>query len=75
MGKGVKTDFQEVLAMEDEFKCYLRPVIEDEETGWSFVAGNINPQIKTIYPKIYQLHQFIQTDKRQRQEWSRYKKK
>ena len=43
MGKGVKTDFQEVIAMEDEFKCYLRPVIEDEESGWGFVAGNINP--------------------------------
>lgn len=56
IGKGVKTDLKDILSMEDEFRCFLRPVIEDEESGWGFIADNINPSIKTIYPKIYQLH-------------------
>lgn len=46
--------------MEPEFKCYLRPVIEDNYDGWAFVANNLqtSPR-KSIYPMVYSLRQHL----------------
>lgn len=50
--------------MENEFKCYLRPVIEDDQDGWGFLAANLKTSSSAIYPKIYNFRQ----QERQREE-------
>jgi len=45
------------LKMENEFKCYLRPVIEDDQDGWGFLAANLKTSSSAIYPKIYNFRQ------------------
>jgi len=55
LNKGGKWDISEILELENEFKCYLRPVIEDTEEGWGFLAANLKVSSSAIYPKIYHL--------------------
>jgi len=46
--------FDEILPLESEFKCYIRPVIDDEEQGWGLIAANVKfPDRIGIYSKIY----------------------
>ena len=42
LGKGVMPDLNELLACEPEFKCYLRPIIQDELKAWNFLADNLS---------------------------------
>jgi hypothetical protein len=54
LGKSNKTNLEEVKALENEFKCYLRPVIEQgDHNGWSFLADNLKLGSTALYPKIY----------------------
>jgi len=32
---------QEILELESEFKSYLRPVIEEDLSGWGFVTNSM----------------------------------
>lgn len=57
LNKGGKWDIKDILPMEDEFKCYLRPVIEDPQEGWGFLAANLKVSSSAIYPKIYNFRQ------------------
>lgn len=60
IGKGKSQDLDELLAMEPEFKCYLRPVIEGDHKGWGFVAENFSTSpTKAVYPMVYQLRQHL----------------
>ena len=49
MGKNGITSLKEVLQLEEEFKCYLRPVIEDDQNGWGFLAYNLSIPKSSIY--------------------------
>ncbi len=49
------TSLKEILQLEEEFKCYLRPVIEDDENGWGFIAYNVNLPKSSIYQKLYKM--------------------
>ena len=74
LGKGDKIELEDILKQEDEFKCYLRPVIEESVNGWGFIASNLRNDSKEIYPKIYRLRQYIQDHEQQRESVKRIKK-
>ena len=54
LGKGKMHSLEELLSMEAEFKCYLRPVIQDGHSGWGFLASNLQTSPKkAVYPMVY----------------------
>jgi len=56
IGKREKPNLDELLENEPEFKCYLRPIIRDEQQGWNFLAENMSTSSrKSVYPLIYTL--------------------
>jgi hypothetical protein len=58
INKGGRTNLNELLKMESEFKCYIRPVIDDDYQGWGLVANNVSTSPEgSIYPWIYKLRQ------------------
>ena len=61
--------FDEILPLESEFKCYIRPVIDDDEQGWGLIAANVKfPDRTGIYPRIYQWRKERDQDRRERSE-------
>lgn len=67
MNKGGKHDYADIMSNEDEFRCYLRPIIEEENQGWGFIAQNVDSNNKNIYPKIYRLRKWMEDDKLKRE--------
>lgn len=57
MNKGGRWDLQDIKKLEQEFKCYIRPVLPNstQESGWAFLASSFDDN--TIYHKIYHLRQ------------------
>ena len=56
IGKGKKHNLDELLKLEPEFKCYLRPVIQDDYNGWAFLAHNLQTSPKkAVYPMVFSL--------------------
>jgi hypothetical protein len=57
MNKTAKNSIEDLLRLENEFKTYLRPVIEDEKHGWQFLAANLKSEGDAMYPKIFNFRQ------------------
>ena len=64
MNKGGKTDLEELNQLQDEFRCFLRPIIEETNGGWEFIASHISAKNdKAIYPKILKKRRFLDDQK------------
>ena len=38
IGKCTKTDLNQILELESEFKCYFRPLIQENQPGWNLIV-------------------------------------
>ena len=60
---------EDIIPLESEFKCYIRPIIDDDDKGWSFLAANMKVRDRvSIYPRIYQWRMERLNDKKERHE-------
>jgi formiminotetrahydrofolate cyclodeaminase len=53
LGKAKKQSLKEILELESEFKSYLRPVIEEDQTGWGFITSSMIYSKESEYQKIF----------------------
>lgn len=44
LDKGSMPRLDEILSLENEFRCYIRPVMPDLAQGWAFLAANLTPK-------------------------------